>query len=205
MRTNTQHLSRNAQVDIPIETGLAPVFVPLQAVCWRYEELHLHLFELAGAKDEVSWSDFITETFSNLCNAERWLFAAGLKHVCKVHEHSLGRFRTHVHRGACAFHWSGSCLEHQVEGSRFGELAALHSLRAITSLDVVFAEASLANSAVDQRVRKVCQVARGFKYLRWAENGRIDQNCVVSLLHHGAHPCVFDIAQHERSEWAVVI
>ena len=56
-----QHVGWNAQIDIPLHAGLAPVLVPLGTLCWRNEKFHFHLLKLTGSENEVSWSDLVTE------------------------------------------------------------------------------------------------------------------------------------------------
>ena len=47
-----------------------PVGEPFQLRTGFAEEFHLHLFELAGAENEVPRRDFVAETFTDLADAE---------------------------------------------------------------------------------------------------------------------------------------
>jgi len=84
-------------------------------------------------------------------------------------------------------------------------LADLHVLRAIAGLELIFAESFLANRAIHQWVTEVGEVAAGLKYLWWTQYRGVNQHHIVALLHHRAHPCVFDVAQHQRAQRAVII
>ena len=184
---------------------MTPVLVPLRTLGWWNEELKFHLFKFASTENEVSWCDFVTETLSDLSNTERRLLAACLQNVGEVHKHALCCLWTQIHICTRSFNWAGRGLKHQVESACFSELTALHALRAIARLNVIFTETSFTYSAINQWVRKVGQVTRSFKDLWWSQNCCVNQHNVISLLHHGAHPSVFYIAQHQRAQWAVVI
>ena len=96
-------------------------------------------------------------------------------------------------------------LKHQIECTRFGECATLHFLRAITGLKLIFAESTVADRAINERITEVCQVATGFKHLGRSKDGCVNEHNIVSLLNHAAHPGVLDIAQHQRTKRTVVI
>ena len=195
--TNSQHLARNTKIDVPIKASLTPVLVPLRTVSWRNEKFHFHLFKLTRTENEVAWCDFVTEALAYLSDTKWWTLTAGLQHIGEVDKHSLSSFRTHVHIRTRTFDRASGCFEHQVEGARFCELTTLLTLGTITFFDVVFTEASIAHGAVDQGVGEICKVTRGFEHLWWSENGCIDQNSVIALLHHRANPGFLYIAQHQ--------
>ena len=96
-------------------------------------------------------------------------------------------------------------FEHQVECARSRELTALHALWAIASFQVIFAESTLAYGAVDERVAEVREVTTCFIHLRRTQNGCVNEHHVVTHLHHGAQPSIFHVAQHHRTERAVIV
>ena len=108
VRAQRQHVGRDAEVDVPLQAGVAPVLVPLRALGGRHEELELHLLELAGAEDEVAGRDLVAEALADLGDAERRLLAAGLQHVDEVDEHALRGLGAHVDLGAGALHRAGA-------------------------------------------------------------------------------------------------
>ena len=68
------------------------------------EVLHLHLLELARAKDEVTGRDFVAKRFADLCDAERQFATAGVQHVKKIDEDALRGFGTKINqRGRILF------------------------------------------------------------------------------------------------------
>src|ERR1700722_6021720 len=96
MGSEAQELISDAVVAIPGEAFGAPILEPARRVSGRDEELHLHLLELAGAKNEVAGGDLVAKAATDLGNAERWLQAHRGHDVRKVHEHSLGSLRAQV-------------------------------------------------------------------------------------------------------------
>src|SRR5919108_3678717 len=79
-----QVLPSDAEAEIPVEARLSPILEPLRSGLGFDKELHLHLLELAGAKDEVSRGDFVAERLADLSDAERDFLARWQQHVAKV-------------------------------------------------------------------------------------------------------------------------
>ena len=126
-----KHVSRNAQIDVPLKSLGAPIRIPLCRVRRWDKKLHLHLFEFACAENKITGSDLVTKRLTDLGNTKGRTLAAGLQYVAKVNEHSLSSLGTQIHLGATAFNRTGHGLKHQIEASGFGELATLFRLRAI--------------------------------------------------------------------------
>ena len=78
MGTQTQHLERDTQIDIPLQTSVAPILVPLWAFSRRNKELEFHLFKFTRTEDEVAWSNFVAETFTDLSDTKRRLLTTRL-------------------------------------------------------------------------------------------------------------------------------
>src|ERR1700722_19674917 len=89
-----QILRIDAEVGVPGQPGVDTVLMPLRRGRRLDEELHLHLLELAGAKDEVARRDLVAEALADLTDAERRLAACGRHHVGEVDENALRGFGT---------------------------------------------------------------------------------------------------------------
>src|SRR5712692_7534232 len=61
-----------------------------------HEIFHLHLLELAGAKDEVAGRDFVAKRLADLRHAERQFAPAGVQNIEKVYEDALRGFWTQI-------------------------------------------------------------------------------------------------------------
>src|SRR4029077_9126362 len=92
------------------------------------EELHLHLLELARAKDEVPRRDLIAECLADLRDAERDFLSRRLLDVHEVDEDSLRGFRTKIDDRGALLDRSHERLEHEIEEARLAE-CALHPAR----------------------------------------------------------------------------
>lgn len=63
-------LFAEAEAGVPVPAFLHPVLLPLLVLARLDEEFHLHLFELAGAEDEVAGGDLVAEGLAHLRDAE---------------------------------------------------------------------------------------------------------------------------------------
>ena len=205
MLTNSQHICRNAVVDIPLQPRLTPVVVPLSTFTWWHEKFKFHLFEFSSSKNEIARCNFVSKTLAHLRNSKRRFFATGLQNICKIYEHSLGGLRAKINRRTFPFNRTSVRFEHQVESPCVCELTTLLRLWAISVFNLVLTKTSLTNRAVHKWVTEVAEMSTGFKHLRRAQNCRIDKHDVITLLHHRANPSLFDVAKHQRTQWAIVI
>ena len=193
-------------LDVPVETRVAPVLVPLGRLLGWHEELELHLLELAGAEDPVLRGDLVAEALAHLRDAERRLLARRLQDLPEVGEHALRGLGAQVGVGTGALDRARLGLEHQVELTGLREALFRAAVRArVGVVELVEAEPLFALGAVDERVGEVRQVAGGLPHLRRAQDGGVDQHDVVALLHHRADPRFLDVAQQQRAERAVVV
>ena len=87
-----------AERPMPFHTRIAPFGPPPHLLARADEELHLHLFELAHAEDELTRHDLVAERLADLGDTERQLHAAGLLHVQEIDEDTLCRLGTQVDR-----------------------------------------------------------------------------------------------------------
>ena len=92
----TQVFGVNAQPHVPGLAVVNPVLVPFFVRARLHEELQLHLLKFAGAEDEVTGGDFVTEGLTYLANAKRRLLTRGAHNVGEVDENTLRGFRTQV-------------------------------------------------------------------------------------------------------------
>src|SRR5437763_11770988 len=159
-------MGSDAEVLVPAHPLLEPVLEPLLGVLRRDEELHLHLLELASAKDEVARRDLVAEALADLRDPERRLLARELEVVLEVQEDALGGLGSQVHDRSGLLHRSDRGLEHQVEVARVGQVALRRLARVLGRLaaarglvEMVRAEAELARATVDERIREAREVA----------------------------------------------
>src|SRR5690606_35542681 len=82
---------------VPFDTLFFPVFVPLHFFTGANKELHFHLFELTHTEDKLARHDFVTESFSGLCNSKWNLHAADFLYVQEVYKNTLSGFRTEIY------------------------------------------------------------------------------------------------------------
>ena len=94
MIAQTQSFLRQAQVQIPLITAIAPELIPLRRRLRMAEELDLHLLEFAGTEGEVPRRDLVAEALADLGDAERNADAGAVDDVLEVDEDALGRFGT---------------------------------------------------------------------------------------------------------------
>ena len=120
---------------MPLHSLLLPGLEPVKFSSRLDEELHLHLLELPHSEDELTCHNLISESLSDLCNAERNLHAAGLLNIQIIHENALRSLRTQIdgiravrsaaHRGA----------EHKVELADFRPIAGAADRAYDTAVD----------------------------------------------------------------------
>ena len=90
-------LGAEAQSLVPLHAQLLPLLEVLELGARLYEELHLHLLELAHTEDELACYDLVAERLADLCDAERNLHTACLLHVKVVDEDALCCLRAEVY------------------------------------------------------------------------------------------------------------
>ncbi len=91
-----QVLRVDPEVDVPVESLIDPVLMPLLVLAGPDEELHLHLLELTGAEDEVAGGDLIAEALADLGDAERRLLPRRRHDVLEVDEDALRGLRPQI-------------------------------------------------------------------------------------------------------------
>src|SRR5258706_13849271 len=84
------------KTQMPVQSFLFPVFIPFFLCSGTNKELHFHLFKLTHPENELPCYDFIPESFTDLCNAERNLHPPGLLYIQKIDEYALGCFGSQV-------------------------------------------------------------------------------------------------------------
>src|ERR1700749_4705070 len=71
--------------------------------------------------------------------------------------------------------------------------------------ELVGAKSQLARAAVDHRVGEAGDVARGFPHARVEDDGGVEDDDVVALLHHRAEPELADVVLGQDAVVAVVV
>ena len=89
-------LGRKSKGRVPFHPFLLPVFIPFLLCAGTYEELHLHLFELTHAENELPRHDLIAKSLSYLRNAEGYLHPGRLLHIQEIDKNTLCGLRTQV-------------------------------------------------------------------------------------------------------------
>src|SRR5919107_323976 len=217
-----------AQVQVPVEAFPDPVLVPGLVRAWLDEELHLHLFELAGAEDEVSWCDLVPERLADLGYPERHLYPAGLEHVLEVDEDPLRRLGPQISQILRGLDGTHVGLEHQVEGPAGREVAPAvrRVLYPLVLLDdpgqllgaqalgvytrgifdeVIGPVATLARAALDEHVVEGGRVPRSLPHFRVHDYGRVETDHVLAHVDHAAPPLLFDVALHLDTKRPVIV
>src|SRR5581483_4555799 len=206
----TQVLALDAEAQVPVEALLLPVVVPLGVFARFDEELHLHLLELARPEQEVPGGDLVPERLAGLRDAERQLLPRRVEHVREVHEHALRGLRPQEHHVGRVLDRPHERLEHEVELTCLGELAAalagvLVGLLGTEDLrEVVGAEARLALLAVYERVAEAGDVARRLPHARVHQDRAVEPDDVAARPDHLAPPRVLDVALELDADRAVV-
>ena len=184
------------------------------------EEFHLHLFEFARAKNEVSRRDFIAERFPDLTNSERRLLARRRHDVRKVHKDSLRGFGTQIVHPGFVVDGTEVRLQQSRELFGFGPLTASSTVTAgdfrkstlgcSTLLflkfffEVVGAKSLVAGHALDEWVAEHIDVPRRFPHLTRQNDRRIEADNVGTTLHHRLPPLALDVLFQFNTEWAVI-
>src|ERR1700687_3008626 len=101
--------------------GVDPFLMRLFVFAGANEVFHLHLFELAGAKNEIARGYFVAKRFADLRHAERKFAPAGIEHVKKVYEDALRGFWTKIDECVLVVFRSSADVraKHEVERPRF--------------------------------------------------------------------------------------
>ncbi len=88
------------------------------SILWFREVLDFHLFELAGAEDEVPWRNLVPKRLADLCHAKRQFFPGSFQDKREIDKNSLRGLRTQKRGGRFIDRRAHVRLEHQVK--RFG-------------------------------------------------------------------------------------
>lgn len=124
----------NSEAQEPITAETTPVVEPFEVGAGFAEEFEFHLFELSYAEDEVPGSDFVTERFTDLCNAERHSVTGGALNVFEVNKNTLCGFGTEIYGAGSIFGNALEGLKHKVELTYTGEVG----FTAYGAFDLVF-------------------------------------------------------------------
>ena len=205
MRPQAQLVLGHAQIEIPLQTGLDPVFVTFRGLFGPAEIFDFHLLEFAGAERKIARSNFVTERFADLTDTKRQFAVGGIHNIGKVDKNPLRGFGAHVDRGAGVFHGSQRCPEHKIESTRFGESSAA-APRTFAVFDMIRTQTTSAFGipAVHQHIGKIGRVTRSFPGFGMHKNSRVQSDHIVAILNHGLPPGRLDIAFEFRADRTIV-
>ena len=203
-----------AEVDVPVVARLLPEVVPARRLVGRDEELHLHLLELARAKDEVAGRDLVAERLADLGDAERRLLAAELQDVLEVDEDALRGLGAQVGDRRR----SPPPGRSYVSNMRLKSRASVRSWRRSSALgsDALRRAHLLASrwSARKRFLHARQSTIGSVKPARWPEASHVARvledrgvqgDDVVALLEHRAPPLVLDVRLQQDAVVAVVV
>ena len=178
----------------PLRALLHPELKPLLVVARLHKELHLHLLEFAGPKQEVPGGDLVAKGLADLRDAEGQPTAGRLLHVLEIHEDRLRGFRPQVGYRRVLLHRPHEGLEHRVELPRLAQFL-LPAHRALLRVgQVVRPKASPAVPAFDQRVRKMVYMPRRLPHFRRHQDRGVQPHHVVVRQHYVPPPGFLDVA-----------
>ncbi len=133
MLPHADALFAQSQLTQPITAKLTPVIEPLLAFGRLTEELELHLFKLASAKNEIPRSDLVAKSLAYLGDAQRQLGPGGSQYVAEIDEDALSRFRPQIDDRLRILSDTLERFEHHVEVANIRKVAGL-ALRAQDTL-----------------------------------------------------------------------
>ena len=116
-----QVAGRDADIEKPLPARIDPFLVRLFIFAGPDEIFHLHLLELARAKDEIAGGDLVAKRFADLRHTEGQFTPAGIQHVEKVYKDALRGFGTQIDEriGVILCRSADVRAKHQIEGSQF--------------------------------------------------------------------------------------
>src|SRR3989344_6062169 len=80
----------------PVEHFTSPIFKIFFPIFGTDKIFNFHLFKFAKSENEISWCNFITESFTYLCYAERKFRMKSIHRVFEVYKYTLSGFGTKV-------------------------------------------------------------------------------------------------------------
>ena len=117
-------------------------------------------------------------------------------HVGEVYKNTLSGFRTKENAGSLIFDYTHLSFKHQVELTDFGKIMSSAGRALCVGSKFVGTETLIALAAVYQRIGESLNVARSFPSAGVHKDGGIDTDHIISFLHVGAPPNVFDVLLH---------
>ena len=119
----------NSEIEIILMSVVFEVFVKLGVRALLTEGLELHLLKLNRSESEVAGSDLVSESLTDLTDAERELGSHTALNVEVVYILALCVFRTEIDDALSVVCNSPVCLEHKIEFSDVREvmLAAIRT------------------------------------------------------------------------------
>src|SRR5213596_3764857 len=119
-----QLVARDADVLVKFKPFFLPILEQFHSLLGSAKIFQFHLLELARAKSEIAWINFVAKRFADLCDAEWQFLARNFKNVFELNKNRLCGLRTQVSDGAFICRGTHMRFEHQIELARFGQVLA---------------------------------------------------------------------------------
>ena len=227
MIVETEMFLCNAEIHIILMTVVFEILVKIGIRALLTEGLELHLLELDRSESEVARGDLISESLTDLTDAERELSPHATLYIQVVNIFALRVFGTKINNALCIVRNSPVCLEHKIKFSDVRKImfTAVRTWNRM-SLDVIkhlllrhTVRMSLRVKIVDELVCSVTHFALLTVKKRVGETGnvtaclpnfrvhkyvRINLIAVLSFLNKTLSPGVLDIVFKSCSERAVI-
>ncbi len=114
------HVFSQAKGQVPAQSHLLPVCIPLHFLSRLDEELHFHLLEFPHSENKLPGNNLVAERFPGLGYPKRDLHSPTFLDIQEIHENALCRFRSQVYERRPFFGAAQLCAEHQVEFPHLG-------------------------------------------------------------------------------------
>ena len=102
-------------IEQPVFAKIFPVIKPFEICAGLAEKLHFHLLEFPDSKDKITRSNFVTERFTYLTYAERYLAASGTLNIKEVYKNALRRFGTKIYGRSAVLRYALKGFKHKVK------------------------------------------------------------------------------------------
>ena len=201
---DAQALAADAQIGVPVDAVLYPLFVRALILAGQDKILYLHHLKLARSEDEVAGGDFVSERLADLGDTERRALSGRCEDVGEVDEYPLRRLRAQIGFGRAVLRRPDGRLEHEVELPWRADIAFAVGFGAVVDAEVVFPEAPLAVAALDERVVEPRHMPARLPDLRAHENRRIQPHDVIAPPDERPPPRILDVLLQLRPQRPVV-
>src|SRR5690606_10994092 len=152
-------LRRNTERLYPFHKGVEPFLMKLSNLVRTHEIFDLHLLEFPCTEDKIPGCNFVSKSLPDLRDAEWKLSTRCVEHIFEVNKDPLRGLRPKVgkrSRIVIRRNSSDRCAEHQVKGTRFGQIrrtaVRANELARFVLFELVLAKTRFAGTAVNERI-----------------------------------------------------